>query len=173
MRPPVQCLGSSASKLVAPISDRNSGRPEFAPLLGAPPPVNPFFRVPSSSLPQRRSQDFVVVVGSVWLVRHVSLPPFQGAPRSFPRSSVPSLAAPPRAQDVIQQIRMVENYDKDKAMMALMQEAGLTRRDSYGKALVFANTKRMCEQLSNTMYRQGISCASIHGDKDDGWSMAP
>merc|ERR1719410_3348292 len=50
--------------------------------------------------------------------------------------------------------------------MDLLNEAGLTKRDGYGKALVFANTKRMCEQLSNSMYRNGVSCASIHGDKD-------
>merc|ERR1719204_1783398 len=68
-------------------------------------------------------------------------------------------------QDVIQQVRQV-SYDKDRAMMDLLNEAGLTRRDSYGKALVFANTKRMCEQLSTSMYRNGVSCASIHGDKD-------
>merc|ERR1719276_554797 len=47
-----------------------------------------------------------------------------------------------------------------------MQEAGLMRRDSCGKALVFANTKRMCEQLSSSMYRAGVPCSSIHGDKD-------
>merc|ERR1719343_1198741 len=69
-------------------------------------------------------------------------------------------------QDVIQQVRMVEGYEKDRAMVELMNEAGLTRRESYGKALVFANTKRICEQLSNNLYRAGVPCSSIHGDKD-------
>jgi len=68
-------------------------------------------------------------------------------------------------QDVIQQVRMVEGYEKDRAMVDLMNEAGLMRRDSYGKALVFANTKRMCEQLSTSLYRAGVPCSSIHGDK--------
>merc|ERR1719343_216921 len=69
-------------------------------------------------------------------------------------------------QDVIQQVRMVESYEKDRAMVDLMNEAGLMRRESYGKCLVFANTKRMCEQLSNSLYRAGVPCSSIHGDKD-------
>eukprot|EP00927_Polykrikos_kofoidii_P000287 TRINITY_DN1010_c2_g1_i1.p1 TRINITY_DN1010_c2_g1~~TRINITY_DN1010_c2_g1_i1.p1 ORF type:complete len:611 (-),score=92.23 TRINITY_DN1010_c2_g1_i1:158-1729(-) len=69
-------------------------------------------------------------------------------------------------QDVIQQCRIIDGYEKDKAMWSLMQEAGLTQRDSCGKCLVFANTKRQCDQLSNQLYRQGLSCSSIHGDKD-------
>merc|ERR1719237_1866809 len=69
-------------------------------------------------------------------------------------------------QDIIQQVRMIENYDKERAMTALMQEAGLMNRDSYGKCLVFANTKRECERLSNSLYRAGVPCSSIHGDKD-------
>jgi len=69
-------------------------------------------------------------------------------------------------QDVIQVVRIVDGYTKDRAVLGLLQEAGLTRPDSVGKALVFANTKRMCEQISQTLYRSGLACASIHGDKD-------
>merc|ERR1719237_441489 len=69
-------------------------------------------------------------------------------------------------QDIIQQVRMIENYDKERAMTALMQEAGLMNRNSYGKCLVFANTKRECERLSTSLYRAGVPCSSIHGDKD-------
>merc|ERR1719245_2857070 len=39
-------------------------------------------------------------------------------------------------------------------------------RNSSGKALVFCNTKRMCETLSQGLHRQGVPCTSIHGDKD-------
>merc|ERR1719277_2102021 len=37
---------------------------------------------------------------------------------------------------------------------------------SYGKALLFANTKRLCEDLSHSLHRAGVSCSAIHGDKD-------
>lgn len=89
----------------------------------------------------------------------------------------PRPTLPQGNQDVIQVVRMVESSEKDRAMMALLAEAGLNMPHSCGKALVFANTKRMCEQLSNTMHRAGISCTSIHGDKDSappfGWLEIP
>merc|ERR1719433_72931 len=69
-------------------------------------------------------------------------------------------------QDVIQVVKFVDGFQKERAMMDLLQEAGLTNRSSAGKALVFSNTKRGCDQLSQHMYRAGISCSSIHGDKD-------
>merc|ERR1719492_295420 len=50
--------------------------------------------------------------------------------------------------------------------MDLLHEAGLTNPATAGKALVFSNTKRGCDQLSQHLYRSGISCNSIHGDKD-------
>merc|ERR1719510_461135 len=71
-------------------------------------------------------------------------------------------------QDVIQLVRFVDGFDKNRAMMDLLHEAGLTNPSSVGKALVFANTKRGCDQLSQHLYRSGISCSSIHGDKDQG-----
>mmetsp|Transcript_31356 Transcript_31356/g.61564 ORF Transcript_31356/g.61564 Transcript_31356/m.61564 type:complete len:534 (-) Transcript_31356:81-1682(-) len=69
-------------------------------------------------------------------------------------------------QDVIQLVRMVEGFDKNRAMMDLLHEAGLNNPNSVGKALVFSNTKRGCDQLSQFLYRSGVSCSSIHGDKD-------
>jgi len=69
-------------------------------------------------------------------------------------------------QDVIQVVRFAEGYAKERAMMDLLHEAGLTNPATLGKALVFANTKRGCDQLSQHLYRSGISCSSIHGDKD-------
>merc|ERR1719499_1754282 len=55
---------------------------------------------------------------------------------------------------------------KQREIERLLQEAGLGSRSSAGKALVFCNTKRMCEQLSNALARAGLPCTSIHGDKD-------
>merc|ERR550532_3132058 len=55
---------------------------------------------------------------------------------------------------------------KHREIESVLREAGLASRDSAGKALVFCNTKRMCEQLSNTLARSGVPCTSIHGDKD-------
>jgi len=69
-------------------------------------------------------------------------------------------------QDVIQLVRFVDGFDKNRAMMDLLHEAGLTNPATAGKALVFSNTKRGCDQLSQHLYRTGISCSSIHGDKD-------
>merc|ERR1719343_1152622 len=47
-----------------------------------------------------------------------------------------------------------------------MNEAGVMNPNSPGKVLVFANTKRMCEDLSRSMQRNRVPCQSIHGDKD-------
>jgi len=69
-------------------------------------------------------------------------------------------------QDVTQIVRVVEARDKGRAVIDLIHEAGLLRPGSQGKALVFAGTKRGCEELSNQLHRQNLACASIHGDKD-------
>jgi ATP-dependent RNA helicase DDX5/DBP2 len=68
-------------------------------------------------------------------------------------------------QDVTQIVRVVDGWGKNQAMKDLINEAGLMSRSSQGKCLVFASTKRMCEQLSQELHRAGVSCASIHGDK--------
>lgn len=69
-------------------------------------------------------------------------------------------------QDIIQLVRIVDGYTKPRAIEEVLREAGLADRDSSGKALVFCNTKRMCEQLSNGLARCGLGVSSIHGDKD-------
>jgi len=69
-------------------------------------------------------------------------------------------------QDITQEIRIVDSFQKNRAVEGLLREAGLTSRDSAGKCLIFCNTKRGCEQLSNMLSRGGIMCTSIHGDKD-------
>ena len=44
---------------------------------------------------------------------------------------------------------------------------------AVGKCLVFASTKRMCEELAQNLMAGGVSCAAIHGDKDgsSGWAI--
>ncbi|CAJ1408244.1 unnamed protein product [Effrenium voratum] len=69
-------------------------------------------------------------------------------------------------QDIIQQVRFVDGYSKERAIVDLLKEAGLMDRHSNGKALIFAGTKRECERLSSSLYRAGVPCSSIHGDKD-------
>lgn len=69
-------------------------------------------------------------------------------------------------QDVTQQVRIVDKWKKKSEVIKLLQEAGLMDRGSIGKCLVFAGTKRMCEQLSQELTQGGVSCAAIHGDKD-------
>mmetsp|Transcript_41769 Transcript_41769/g.90505 ORF Transcript_41769/g.90505 Transcript_41769/m.90505 type:complete len:733 (+) Transcript_41769:70-2268(+) len=69
-------------------------------------------------------------------------------------------------QDVTQQVRIVESHGKKAAILQLLHEAGLMTPGAVGKALVFASTKRMCEDLANQLHHSGVSCAAIHGDKD-------
>eukprot|EP00931_Biecheleriopsis_adriatica_P062338 TRINITY_DN3754_c0_g2_i3.p1 TRINITY_DN3754_c0_g2~~TRINITY_DN3754_c0_g2_i3.p1 ORF type:complete len:621 (-),score=138.43 TRINITY_DN3754_c0_g2_i3:56-1918(-) len=69
-------------------------------------------------------------------------------------------------QDITQVVRVMDAYDKNRAIDATLREAGLTHPHSAGKALVFCNTKRMCENLASSLYRTGVPCTSIHGDKD-------
>ncbi|CAE8629870.1 unnamed protein product, partial [Polarella glacialis] len=68
-------------------------------------------------------------------------------------------------QDVTQQVRIVDQREKRRAIQELLREAGLMQPDSIGKAMVFASTKRMCEELTQELYSAGVSCAAIHGDK--------
>eukprot|EP00931_Biecheleriopsis_adriatica_P062335 TRINITY_DN3754_c0_g1_i1.p1 TRINITY_DN3754_c0_g1~~TRINITY_DN3754_c0_g1_i1.p1 ORF type:complete len:514 (-),score=114.60 TRINITY_DN3754_c0_g1_i1:5-1486(-) len=69
-------------------------------------------------------------------------------------------------QDVMQEVRVVGRREKQSQLVKLLQEAGLMQQGAIGKCLVFAGTKRMCEELSQGLWSAGVSCASIHGDKD-------
>lgn len=69
-------------------------------------------------------------------------------------------------QDVMQEIRIVGKREKQSQLKKLLQEAGLMQQGAIGKCLVFASTKKMCEELNQGLYSSGVSCASIHGDKD-------
>lgn len=69
-------------------------------------------------------------------------------------------------QDITQIVKIVDAYSKNTQVFELLRLGGLLRPDSAGKALVFCNTKRMCDQLTNNLLRSGVPCSSIHGDKD-------
>lgn len=69
-------------------------------------------------------------------------------------------------QDITQLVEVVDQYQKNDKLVSIVREAGLCDRDCRGKALVFCNTKRMCEQISQYLQRFGVPVASIHGDKD-------
>jgi len=69
-------------------------------------------------------------------------------------------------QDITQSVRVLDLHAKNTAIIELLREAGLMHRDSCGKALVFCNTKRMCDQLAQFLSRTGVACTAIHGDKD-------
>ena len=68
--------------------------------------------------------------------------------------------------DITRLVRLVEAHSKSTEVIDLLREAGHMRIERSGKALVFRNTKRMCEQHSQLLHRSGVPCASIHGDKD-------
>jgi len=69
-------------------------------------------------------------------------------------------------QDITQEVRVMDGMMKGREMERILREAGFANYNSAGKCLVFCNTKRMCEQLSRDLARQGLPCTSIHGDKD-------
>eukprot|EP00913_Durusdinium_trenchii_P013232 g12420.t1 len=69
-------------------------------------------------------------------------------------------------EDITQIVRVMDAFNKNREIVTTLREAGLTTPSASGKALVFCNTKRMCENLSNELHRQGLPCTSIHGDKD-------
>jgi len=69
-------------------------------------------------------------------------------------------------QDITQLVHIVDAHMKPQQLLALLHEAGLTRSQGHGKALVFSNTKRLCEQLAQQLARNGVPVSSIHGDKD-------
>jgi len=69
-------------------------------------------------------------------------------------------------QDITQIVKCMDAFNKNREIVNTLREAGLTNPSASGKALVFCNTKRMCENLSNDLHRQGLPCTSIHGDKD-------
>ena len=39
------------------------------------------------------------------------------------------------------------------------------RGNTAAKGLIFCSTKRLCDQLSMTLERQGVPCSAVHGDK--------
>lgn len=68
--------------------------------------------------------------------------------------------------DVTQLVRLTSAHQKLSVLSEILMEAGLSTRGGLGKALIFCGSKRMCDQLSNSLERNGVPCAAIHGDKD-------
>jgi len=62
--------------------------------------------------------------------------------------------------DIDQQVQICNQpRDKEDACIRLV-------RDCREQVLIFTATKRMCEQLCNTLRRTGVRVESIHGDRD-------
>jgi len=69
-------------------------------------------------------------------------------------------------QDITQIIKPCNMGNKNTILMQVLQQAGVAdRSNSAGKGIVFCGTKRMCDQLADQLRRNGVPCASIHGDK--------
>lgn len=74
--------------------------------------------------------------------------------------AVGSVGAPSR--DVIQRVEWVEQHDK---INTILDALGSILSNGGGLILVFVETKRGADQLEETLYRNNIPAASIHGDK--------
>mmetsp|Transcript_60652 Transcript_60652/g.105702 ORF Transcript_60652/g.105702 Transcript_60652/m.105702 type:complete len:642 (-) Transcript_60652:106-2031(-) len=69
-------------------------------------------------------------------------------------------------QDITQIVKLVQSaYEKSSVLDRLMQEYKITQPDFQGRALVFAATKRMCDELERNL-RRSVQVTAIHGDKD-------
>eukprot|EP00929_Paragymnodinium_shiwhaense_P029775 TRINITY_DN169_c1_g1_i1.p1 TRINITY_DN169_c1_g1~~TRINITY_DN169_c1_g1_i1.p1 ORF type:complete len:764 (-),score=188.09 TRINITY_DN169_c1_g1_i1:152-2443(-) len=69
-------------------------------------------------------------------------------------------------QDITQIIQTCEGRDKDRYLMQFLKQAGVSDRGNVdAKGLVFASTKKMCDNLCQKIERNGIPCHAVHGDK--------
>eukprot|EP00931_Biecheleriopsis_adriatica_P088896 TRINITY_DN6311_c0_g1_i4.p1 TRINITY_DN6311_c0_g1~~TRINITY_DN6311_c0_g1_i4.p1 ORF type:complete len:543 (+),score=117.83 TRINITY_DN6311_c0_g1_i4:141-1769(+) len=71
-------------------------------------------------------------------------------------------------QDIIQQVRIVDNYTKNNVLCQILKQAGCDGgwSGSEAKGLIFCTTKRMCDDLSRALSQLGVPSGAIHGDKD-------
>lgn len=63
-------------------------------------------------------------------------------------------------QDIEQQYYVIEEYERDLAIIRLIESQDLT------KAIIFCRTKREVDELSLKLAAQGYLCASLHGDME-------
>lgn len=69
-------------------------------------------------------------------------------------------------QDITQQVLCCTPNNKNMILTDLLRKAGVAdRSNTNAKGLIFCSTKRLCNQLSETLERQGVPCAAVHGDK--------
>jgi len=59
---------------------------------------------------------------------------------------------------ITQRVRWIEDHQKKEALLELLPSV-------TGLTLVFCETKRMADHLEEFLYNQGMSAASIHGDR--------
>ena len=63
------------------------------------------------------------------------------------------------SENITQTIMYVEDYDKRSHVLDLLKS------ESDGLKLIFVETKRGAEALDDFLYKQGVPCTSIHGDR--------
>eukprot|EP00434_Breviolum_minutum_P006283 symbB.v1.2.005543.t1/scaffold308.1/size235111/6 len=69
-------------------------------------------------------------------------------------------------QDITQQVMCCTPNNKNMILTDLLRKAGVADRgNTTAKGLIFCSTKRLCNQLSENLERQGVPCAAVHGDK--------
>jgi len=67
-------------------------------------------------------------------------------------------------KDITQEVVIVRSHrDKCEQLNEILH-----REDPNERVIVFINTKKMCEQISNDLWQQKMSCVTIHGDKEQG-----
>jgi len=65
-------------------------------------------------------------------------------------------------KDITQEVHVVRNQmDKQERLRAILANLGPADR-----VIIFTNTKRMCEDLARDLWQDRISCATIHGDRE-------
>jgi ATP-dependent RNA helicase DDX3X len=64
------------------------------------------------------------------------------------------------SEDITQKIQCVEEKDKEEELLKLLKES-----EQNSRTLIFVETRRRCDKLDNILYKSGLSCASIHGDR--------
>merc|ERR1719188_962572 len=69
-------------------------------------------------------------------------------------------------QDITQIIKTCSFREKNRLLVVVLRQGGVAdTNNGAAKGLVFASTKRICDTLAETLARQGIPCAAVHGDK--------
>jgi len=68
-------------------------------------------------------------------------------------------------QDITQIVKIVNQMDKNQALVQVLQEHRIGDENTAGLCIVFVATKRGCDDLERNLMRT-LRCAAIHGDKD-------